>query len=851
MTARPDAAAATRCYHCGLPVTHPGRWQVVIDGARRPMCCAGCEAVASTIVQAGLTDYYRHRGAPAAAAPDPDKALAELQRLGLYDDPEVQRTFVRPTGETMECTLAIEGMRCGACVWLLEKSLRDQPGVVAASVNFATERAVLAWDPKRARLSDLLTRVRAVGYQALPFDAHRHEADIQRASKALFRRMFIAGLGMMQVMMYAVPAYVAGADGIDAEHALLMRWASLLLTVPVVLYSAVPFYQGALRDLRNRRPGMDTPVTLGIVAAFAASVHATLRQHGEVYFDSVTMFVFLLLLARWLEWVARRRAGRAVDGLSASLPDSIERIEPDGSLRTVPATRAVPGERFLVATGERVALDARLVEGETAIDASLLTGESLPVARRAGDEIPGGAIVTGHPARLEVSRPLRDSAPSVMQRLIDRAAAEKPAVATAADRVAAWFVAGLLLLAAATWGVWMVIDPSRALPIAIAVLVVSCPCALSLATPAALAAATGTLLERGLLCTRGHALEALAEVTDVVFDKTGTLTEGRPAVVDVVDATDPVAPLDAVGRADPTPGAGSARERWLRIAAALEAGSNHPFALALRAAASAAPPPAIGLETHAGAGVVGAVDGVRYALGSEAFAIGEADATREPDRSPGEAGGDASREATTGDSVVWVSRLDGDVRVPLARILLRDALRADARAAIDRLRGQGLRLHLLSGDRPAAVASAACALGIDSWRGGASPQQKFAFVKSLQRDGRRVLMVGDGLNDAPVLAAADVSIAVSDASSLARVAADVVSVRPGVAQIERARTMARRTRAVIRQNLAWATVYNLLAIPAAALGWVPPWVAALGMSLSSLVVAGNAVRLWSWNRSTS
>ncbi|GAA4402412.1 heavy metal translocating P-type ATPase [Quisquiliibacterium transsilvanicum] len=817
----PTAAAATvagspACFHCGLPVPAGGRWRVRLDGAEREMCCAGCQAVAQAIVDAGLDDYYRHRTEPAAG---PSAVPPELEALALYDEPDVQSRFVRGDAASAETTLMLEGLRCGACVWLIERTLAAQPGVTAASVNFATERAVLRWDPSRTRLSTLLARVGAIGYRAMPYDAQQREAQLARTTRSLFRRMFVAGIGMMQVMMYAVPVYTAAPGDIEWQYEQLMRWASLLLTIPVILYSAQPFFAGALRDLRARSLGMDVPVALGMGAAFAASAWATVTGKGEVYFDSVTMFAFLLLAARYLEWIARRRASRAVDAMAAALPERVARLvgvgaHPDeGQLaaaeaEAVPAIRVEPGDLLRVATGDRIAVDGVILAGTTSIDQSLLTGESIPVLRRPGDEVPGGAINAGNPFYLRVLRRSADSTLSTIERLIERAAIEKPAIALAADRVAGWFVLCLLLFASAVFAAWWFTDPERALPVAIAVLVVSCPCALSLATPAALAAATGAATRHGALVASGRALETMAAATDVVFDKTGTLTEGRPrlARLQTWDGLD--------------------RGQALSLAAALEAGSPHPLARALVEAAGATDgrAAATGIEQHPGLGVEADIGGRRLRLGSRSFV---AQWTPLP------------VDAGAGGSEVWLAARTG----VLARFELRDELRADAAQTVTRLAADGLRVHLLSGDHTHAVAAVAEALGVTRVRAGASPSDKLDYVRALQRDGGRVLMVGDGINDAPVLAAADVSIAVGQATALARTSADAVLLSPNLDMVPRLLGLARRTRRVVLQNLGWATAYNLTAIPAAALGYVPPWLAAVGMSASSLLVVGNALRL--------
>ncbi len=809
------AANRPVCFHCGEAVFEPGRWQLTIDDQAREMCCAGCQAVAAAIVSDGLDDYYRTRSAPAAGAAMP---LPSQQSLRVYDDAAVQARYVQAYGDEREATLMIDGLRCGACAWLLEQGLRRSPGVVSATVNLAMARATLRWRPQATHLSTLLEASGRLGYRALPFDAREREAQIQRTGKALFRRLFIAALAMMQVMMYAFPVYLAAPGDIEWQYENLLRWASLLLTLPVMLYSASPFFVGAWRQLRARTVGMDVPVVIGLVAAFGASVRATISGHGEVWFDSVTMFVCLLLAARYLEWIARRRAARAIDALSAAVPDSVERVDPGTcAVERVPATRLLAGDLFRVAAGERIALDAVIVEGRTAIDQSLLSGESLPLPRSVGDEVPGGAINAGNPVLMRALRTSTDSAISTIGRLADRAAVDKPRLADLTERVARWFVGSLLLLAAAVWLAWLQFDPVRATELAIAVLIVSCPCALSIATPAALAAATGAAMRRGILIARGDALERVADCTDVVFDKTGTLTRGHPEVTRVEVLREGFEPSQV-----------------LAIAAALEDGQPHPLAGAIRRASGAAGAghdaasrlDATARVTVPGLGVEAIIDAHRWRLGSLAFV---ADWHRESVDAP-----DAGS-----DTLLWLADAEGAI----ARIHCRDRLREESQAVVKTLAAAGLRLHLVSGDRAASVAPVAAVLGIADTLAAASPQRKLDYVQALQREGRRVLMVGDGINDAPVLAAADVSVALGQATSLARTAAAVVLLGDSLTRLPALRTLALRTRSVVRQNLGWAMLYNAIAIPAAATGWVPPWLAALGMSASSLLVALNALRL--------
>ena len=803
------------CFHCGLPFTG-ARHAVTIGGVVRETCCRGCQAVAETIVANGLTAYYDHRSAPAPAREAPHRLLDEL---GVYDLPEVQKGFVRTAtgGALREAALLLEGITCAACVWLIERRLRQMPGVAEVHINYATRRARIAYDPARAKLSAILAAVAEVGYEAQPYDVGRSDAALARERRTLLKRLFVAGFGMMQVMMYAYPAYIDDGAMTD-DIAQLMRLASLVLTAPVAFWSAIPFYVGAWREWKTRRLGMDTPVAIGIVGAFLASLHATWRASGDVYFDSVSMFVFLLLGARYLELGARARAAQAQERLVRLAPAVAERYADypaSGVTHAVAVATLVPGDHVLVRPGAVFPADGVIVDGASTADEALLTGESRPVPRHAGDRVTGGALNLKSPLTVRVDRVGEDSVLSAIVRLMDRAQTEKPPLATAADRIAQVFVASLLVVTLAAVAVWLTIEPARAPWIAIAILVVTCPCALSLATPAALTAATGALYQAGILVTRGHALETLARATDFVFDKTGTLTHGRMGVA----RTRVLGPLDEA--------------RCLALAAALEAQSEHPIARAF--ASFGARAAATGLQHVPGGGIEGQADGRRLRIGTAEY-VGALHGLALPGGIAGFA-----------DDVTLV--LLGDDRGWLAAFALDDVVRVEASEVIAALKRAGKRVHILSGDRTARVAQVASALGIEHVRGEARPEDKLDYVRGLQRAGAIVAMTGDGVNDAPVLAQAQVSAAVASGTQLAQVSADIVLMGDRLTALTEALAGAQRMGRIVRQNLAWAVVYNAVALPLAVVGWVTPLVAAVGMSVSSLTVVLNALRLLPRRRS--
>lgn len=803
------------CYHCGLPVPQGSHFAVTIGGVSQEMCCAGCQAVAQAIVDNGLDDYYRHRD---ALPESPREALpAVLGELSLFDHPDVQKSFVRPLSEhEREASLILEGITCAACVWLNEQHLTRQAGVTAVEINYATRRARVRWDERRIKLSGILAAVAAIGYHAYPYDAARSEEIAGRERRSALWRLFVAGFGMMQVMMYAVPAYVAEEGTMSADIELLLRWASLVLTLPVVLYSAAPFFRNAWRDLRLKRVGMDVPVALGVGAAFVASLWATLIGAGEVYFDSVTMFVFLLLGGRYLEMLARHQSVRSIERVGRALPAFAERLTDFPSMETerVAVSALLPGDRVLVAPGQTIPADGRVLQGESEVDESLLTGESRPIVKRLGCDLTGGTMNIRSPLVQQVERIGESTRLASIVRLMERAITEKPRLVQLADRVAVWFVAALLLLAAVTGSVWSQIDASRALWIFVSVLVVSCPCALSLATPAALAVATGAFSRKGLLVSRGHAIETLARADHFVFDKTGTLTWGRLRLQETLTL------------------AGITAEESLCLAAALELGSEHAIGLALREAASTErlKPVVQGLQSFTGQGVEGSLDGHRLRLGRPAFA-GALHGLPLPLA--------AQALFASGDTCV---ALADDIEW-LAIFRLGDQLRSEAAGLVHRLRDLGCRVTLLSGDSPEAVEQVSTALSIRDAHGGMTPQDKHDFIAGLQGHGAVVAMVGDGVNDAPVLAQAQVSVAMGGGTELARNQADIVLLGENLTSLAEGVALARRTQRIVRQNLGWAFAYNLSAIPLAMAGWITPWMAGIGMSASSLLVVANALRL--------
>ncbi|WP_343225045.1 heavy metal translocating P-type ATPase [Luteimonas sp. MC1828] len=783
-------ATIAGCFHCGeaLPAA-PATAR--IDGEPRRFCCDGCAAAAQWIRDASLEDYYRLRTASGG------RAATDLEaQLAAFDRDDVQAGHVRDMDGGREITVLTDGMRCAACAWLVDRAVAREPGVREVVANAVTGRIRIAWDPARTTLSGPLRRLAALGY--VPYLASgiaRERARRAERNRDLLR-MGIAGLASMQAMMFAEALYLDIYQQMPVPTRDFLRWITFMVSTPVVFWCGWPFIAGMLRELRNRHLGMDTLIASSTLLAYFASVFETLRGGTHVWYDAAVMFVFLLLGARMLEQRARRIAVAQVDTLARARPELATRELADGSREVVPTAALLPGDIACIAAGDTVPADGTLIDATARFEEALLTGEVHPVLHAPGDTIYAGTVCREAPARMRVEQVGAGTRLSELEWLVERAQSHRPRAAQLADAFSSRFVAGILVAAVAVYIGWRIHDPSRALEVTIALLVISCPCALSLAVPTALAVAHGTLAKLGVLSTDGEALGSLAAATDIVFDKTGTLGSGRPTL----------ARVEAFGGLDV--------EDALGIATALERDSLHPIARAFEGRDAGLAVAAV--EEHAGLGIAGTVEGRAWRMGRADFAAGRVD-----------------------DGALWL----GDGTQAAARFALEEPARADAAPAIAALRDLGVEVHLSSGDAATTVVAFADMLGIDHAAARQSPEDKLDGVRALQARGKVVAMVGDGLNDAPVLAGADVSIAIGSGAALAHRAAGLVLTAPSLLRIPAAIGLARRTRAIVRQNLGWALGYNLVAIPLAAAGLVTPWVAALGMAVSSLIVTLNALRL--------
>lgn len=803
MNQPPDQCA---CFHCGEIIKGSPQWHAQINDTAQPMCCPGCKAVAETIVASGLKDYYRHRTHLPELSPAEDNStdLTARDTLTLYDSAAMQRNFVAHIDHKAEATLVVDGISCAACAWLIEHRINQLNGVEKATLNLSNHRLVVRWDEKDIRISQVFEAIYRLGYKAAPFSATAEDEQRQRESKTAIKRLAVAGIGMMQVMMMAVPLYAGMAE----QYEIFMRFTSMIMTTPVVLYSAKPFFDAAIRDLKSRHLTMDVPVSLAILLAFCASIWSTFNQGVEVYFDSVCMFTFLLLLGRFMEMRARHRMGKAGNNLMTLLPTIAHRITTSGTEEVIATDEICVGDLLRIKPGEPIPADGEVIEGNSSVDEAALTGEYLPITKTIGDMLIGGTINVESPLLMRVTATGAEAQLSTIVRLMDRAQQEKPKIALLADRIASKFVAAVLVVSASVFSFWFLKGNNDAFFIALSVLVVTCPCALSLATPTALTAATAALRESGLLISKGHVLETLTQVTRVVFDKTGTLTLGRLTLEEVKSCSE----LDTKILCD--------------LVGCLEAHATHPIAKAFRQFNRL---DVTDIQHHPSQGVNGRWQGREIRFGRADFAM--PNLIRAP-------------HSTTGQ---WL--LLADDSGPLGWFLLDDVIRRSSAPLITALKQRGIQVSLLTGDPGNSAAHVAGEIGISDFSIGLSPEDKLERVRAWQSAGDTVLMVGDGINDVPVLAGADISLAVSEASDLAKTNADTLLTSGQLNVIVEAIDKASATRNVIRQNIAWSLIYNLIALPLAAAGLVPPWAAAIGMSFSSLLVVLNALRLTRHNKS--
>ncbi|MET0067911.1 MAG: heavy metal translocating P-type ATPase [Candidatus Thiodiazotropha sp.] len=818
------SGASDRCFHCNLPIPPDDEVVAPIEGEEQHFCCLGCKAVCEAIYAAGLEGFYDRTPDGLDLAPPPEIP----KELALYDLDDVQSEFVGELGEERDIHLLVEGIHCAACVWLIEHTLTRMPGITSAQVNLSGKRLHVKWHNNAVSLSQIIKRLGEIGYSAVPYDPEAAEGALKKQNRHLLYRMAFAAFGMMNLMWISIALY-AGANEGEFRH--MFHWIGFALATPVLLYSGFPFYKGAWSGLRNLHLGMDLPIAIGASITYLYSVYITVTGsvQGEVYYDTVVNFMFVILVGRYLEAMSKRQAVAATQRLLDLQPRVATRIDADGADKVVPIRAVAVGDQVRVKPGERLPVDGVVLEGQSTLDESMLTGESQPVPKTSGDPVSAGTI-NGHGVlAIEVTGSLKNTALGRIIRLVEEAQGSKAPIQCLADQIVPWFVAVTLSLATLTFLYWYSTDFEVALLAATSVLIITCPCAFGLATPMSIAVASGLGAKYGILVKNGEVLETLSTINHVVFDKTGTLTEGGLSVVAV----------HLKGESWREGGEASHEMSvFMGKLAAIERQSEHPVAASVVDWSDHYLEGVKGyhcrsFEYTPGLGIVAEVDEERFCIGNDAL---------------------LSREGCQGLEAheSLVQQLDaqgvGSFRVAvngrcIGLVAVEDRIRPDARDLISALKAEGLQVTLLSGDRRRAAEAIAERLGGMEVIAEVMPEQKDQVIRQLQSDGKRVAMVGDGVNDAPALVRADVGIAMGSGTDVSIASADIVLMSSELERVRLAIALSRRTLRTIRQNIGISITYNIIMVPLAMSAIVTPLVAAISMPMSSLAVIGNSARI--------
>lgn len=813
------------CFHCGLAVIQSSPLQLTIDGKQHSFCCHGCHAVCKTIIDSDNGDYYRYREDKSHTH---QQSLPELMdKLTLYDNEKIQREFIRSdeNNNWKEAHLILEEIRCAACLWLNEQTLRQLNGVLDVHMDYTGQQTRIRWNPDLIKLSDILRAISNIGYIAHPFDPSQRELLNKEQKQRSVQRILFALILGMSVMQTAIGGYFFNQQ--DAEGNLplwlhISRWVSVVSTFLILAYSGQLFFRNAWQDLKNKSLGMDVPIVIGLSVAWLGSVYGTLNRTGEVYFESIAMFVLFLLIARYIELRSRISATALLDRSAKIIPQTATLFTTDKKRVKTPVIDLQKGDILHISAGETVPVDGRLLSPNSRFDESLLTGESLPVHHQQGDKIIGGSINVEQHILLEVLSTKADSTLNEIHQLTQKSIHYRPYYVDIAEQVAPKFVAIILAIATITFAYWYWQGTGNALSNMIAVLIVTCPCALALAAPVALSLGAARLNKLHVLPIHMSSIEKLSSADTLVFDKTGTLTSGSPAVENVI----------LLGS--------QSKHDYLSISASMEQGSQHPFAKAIITATtpcSIEKYPTKNLKQYIGQGVEAVIENNIWRLGNEGFVNHQAEIL------PSKLQKQIKTEQRAGKSILYLAKNNHLQAI----FCIADPLRYGIKSFLQHAKKLGInRIVILSGDHQQSVIAIAKQLNISEAHGGLSPQDKLNWMKQqtvTQADGKKTIMFGDGINDAPTLATADISMTFADATDLAKNNGDFILLGKDYTQLASAFRLMRLTRTLILQNLSWAIAYNIVAIPLAAMGMISPWMAAIGMSLSSLLVVLNSMRL--------
>ena len=801
------------CFHCGLPVTQGNHFETDIEGRQRKFCCLGCQSVCKMIYQSGMQGFYQRtpEGQLLAPPPEPPKDIA------LYDLDDVQGEFVESLGETRDIHLLVEGIHCAACVWLIEKTLSSLAGIIDIKVNLASKRLHVRWHNSQIKLSEIIQRLASIGYAAVPFDPESAEGSILRQNRALLLRMAFAGFAMMNLLWVSIALYT-GAD--KGEFRSLFHWIGFVLATPTLIYSGWPFLKGAWTGLRQLHLTMDLPIAIGACTTYLYSVYVTISQSqiGEVYFDTVVNFIFVILVGRFLEARSKRHAVAATQRL-LDLQPRVATVLRDGESHIIPVRAVKTGEQVLIRAGDNIPVDGVILTGQSMVNEAMLSGESMPVRKKTGDNVSAGTVNMDSAITVEVTGTLRNTALGKIISLVEEAQASKAPIQCIADQIVPWFVAVTLLLASFTFIWWFSTGIETALLAATSVLIITCPCAFGLATPMAIAVASGLGAKHGILVKNGAVLEYLSAIDHFVFDKTGTLTLGKMQVKQIISSQGDT-------------------NRLLQLTAEVEQFSEHSIASAL---VQEAQNRKLKLNTdnvtdfhnQPGQGVRATINQQAVVIGTQNWLINNGVAEHKQFRVQ------SSELEAQGISCIHVA-INNEQQ---GLIAIADQLRKDARQLITQLRSAGIKMTLLSGDRQAVAEAIASELGGMAVIAEVLPEEKDQVIKMLQAGGEKVAMVGDGINDAPALTRADVGIAIGSGTDASMESADIILLSDELEKVSLASALSRRTLKTIKQNIAISIAYNIIMVPLAMMAFVTPVVAAISMPISSLAVIGNAARI--------
>lgn len=801
------------CFHCGLPVPPGSNFKMDIEGEQQEFCCLGCQSVCKMIYDSGMQGFYQRTpdGQLLAPPPEPPKDIL------LYDIDDVQSEYVESLGETRDIHLLVEGIHCAACVWLIEKTMSVMPGVVETKVNLSSKRLHVRWNNSQIKLSEIIQRLSDIGYSAIPFDPESAEGAIKKQNRALLLRMAFAGFAMMNLLWVSIALYT-GAD--KGEFRSMFHWIGFTLATPTLLYSGWPFLKGAWTGLKQAHLTMDLPIAIGASTTYAYSVFVTMTgtNIGEVYFDTVVNFIFVILVGRFLEAKSKRHAVAATQRL-LDLQPRVANVIRNGETQVVPIRSVKENETVLIKAGDKIPVDGIIIDGQSAVDEAMLSGESIPVKKSVNDHVSAGTINIESALNVKVEGTLRNTALGKIISLVEEAQASKAPIQCIADRIVPWFVAITLLLATITFSWWYSTGIEQALLAATAVLIITCPCAFGLATPMAIAVASGLAARDGILVKNGAVLEYLSDINHFVFDKTGTLTEGHMQVLNIHSLE-------------------FEQNQLLHWVAQVEQFSEHNIA---RAIVNKAEEKKLILNTQlvsnflnkSGFGVKATIENKNLIIGTTTW-LSDNHVTLNNDLQ-----NKSNKLATKGISCIHIAIDNKEIGL----IEIADKLRSDAKQLINNLRQSNIKLTLLSGDRKPVVEAIAKELGGMNVIAEVLPEDKDETIKQLQQAGEKVAMVGDGINDAPALTRADVGIAIGSGTDVSMESADIVLLSNELDKVRMASLLSKRTLKTIRQNIGISISYNIIMVPLAMMAFITPLVAAISMPISSLAVIGNAARI--------